>query len=133
MNEIRAARIELAAYLESSALAVSMIIIGAPVRVNGAYSSRITSAARGEHDFRGAHGTAKIGAEGQAFFVVVAPDEFLEAWLVDRHLAAGERLDLGFILVDADDRVAVLRETRTHDEPDIPCADDGDFHVTTRY
>ena len=35
MNEIRVARIEFAAYLQSSALAVSITMIGAPVRVNG--------------------------------------------------------------------------------------------------
>ena len=46
MNEMRVARIEFAAYLHSSALAVSIIMIGAPVRVNGPYSSRITSADR---------------------------------------------------------------------------------------
>jgi len=36
MNEMRVARMEFAAYLQSSALAVSIIMIGAPVRVNGA-------------------------------------------------------------------------------------------------
>ena len=46
MNEIRVARIAFAAYLQSSALAVSIIMIGAPVRVNGAHSSRMTAAAR---------------------------------------------------------------------------------------
>ncbi len=46
MNEMRVARMEFAAYLHSSALAVSIIMIGAPVRVNGAYSSRIISIAR---------------------------------------------------------------------------------------
>ena len=35
MNEMRDARIEFAAYLDSSALAVSIIMIGAPVRVKG--------------------------------------------------------------------------------------------------
>ena len=46
MNEIRVARMEFAAYLHSSALAVLMVRIGAPVRVNGPYSSFITWAAR---------------------------------------------------------------------------------------
>ena len=36
MNEMRHARIEFAAYLQSSALAVDISMIGAPVRVNGA-------------------------------------------------------------------------------------------------
>ena len=36
----------LAAYFDSSALAQSITITGAPVRVNGAYSSRMISAAR---------------------------------------------------------------------------------------
>ena len=35
MNEMRVARIEFAAYLHSSALAVLIVRIGAPVRVNG--------------------------------------------------------------------------------------------------
>ena len=47
MNEMRVASIAFAAYLHSSALAQSIIMIGAPVRVNGAYSSFISSAARG--------------------------------------------------------------------------------------
>ena len=46
MNEMRVARIEFAAYLHSSALAVSIIRIGAPVRVNGRYSSFMIDAAR---------------------------------------------------------------------------------------
>ena len=36
MNEMRVARIAFAAYLHSSALARSIIMMGAPVRVNGA-------------------------------------------------------------------------------------------------
>ena len=36
MNEMRVASIAFAAYLQSSALAQSIIMIGAPVRVNGA-------------------------------------------------------------------------------------------------
>ena len=47
MNDTRVASIALAAYLLSSALAQSINIIGAPVRVNGAYSPRIISRARG--------------------------------------------------------------------------------------
>ncbi len=35
MNEMRVASIALAAYFDSSALAQSIIMIGAPVRVNG--------------------------------------------------------------------------------------------------
>ena len=46
MNEMRVARMEFAAYLQSSALAVSIIRIGAPVRVNGPYSSFMIAAAR---------------------------------------------------------------------------------------
>ena len=36
MNEMRDARMEFAAYLHSSALVVSITMMGAPVRVNGA-------------------------------------------------------------------------------------------------
>ncbi len=46
MNEMRVASIAFAAYLQSSALAVSITMIGAPVRVNGRYNSRMRSAAR---------------------------------------------------------------------------------------
>ena len=47
MNEMRVASMALAAYLESSALAQSITIIGAPVLVNGSYSSSIKACARG--------------------------------------------------------------------------------------
>ncbi len=46
MNEMRVASMAFAAYLHSSALAQSIIMIGAPVRVYGAYSSRMISPAR---------------------------------------------------------------------------------------
>ena len=52
MNEMRVARIEFAAYLHSSALAVSIIMIGAPVRVNGAYSSFIDARPPGRRSAR---------------------------------------------------------------------------------
>ena len=44
MNEMRVASIAFAAYLQSSALAQSITMMGAPVRVNGAYSSVMISA-----------------------------------------------------------------------------------------
>ena len=43
MNEMREASIPLAAYFVSSALAQSITMIGAPVRVNGSYTSRMSS------------------------------------------------------------------------------------------
>ncbi len=46
MNEIFVASSAFAAYLLSSALAVSIIMIGAPVRVNGPYSSFMMPAER---------------------------------------------------------------------------------------
>jgi len=65
--------------------------------------------------------------------VIVAPDHFLEARLVDRHAAGFEHVDLGLILVDADDRVAVFGKARSEHEADVPGADDGDFHIRIRY
>ena len=47
MNEIRVASMAFAAYLHNSALAQSITMMGAPVRVNGRYSSTMMSAARG--------------------------------------------------------------------------------------
>ena len=59
MNEMRVASIAFAAYLHSSALAQSIIMIGAPVRVNGAYSSFMISAGAlvlgADHDAVGLH------------------------------------------------------------------------------
>ncbi len=46
MNEILVASMALAAYFDSSALAQSITMIGAPVRVNGLCSATISSAAR---------------------------------------------------------------------------------------
>ena len=45
MNEIRVASIALAAYLVSSAEAISMKMMGFPVRTNGAYSPAMTYSA----------------------------------------------------------------------------------------
>ena len=47
MNEIFVASIAFAAYLHISALWQSITMIGAPVRVNGAYSSVMSCVARG--------------------------------------------------------------------------------------
>ena len=58
----------------------------------------------------------------------VAADQLFEARLVDRNPAALQRPDLGRVLVDADDVVAVLGEARARDQSDIPGSDDRDFH-----
>ena len=86
-----------------------------------------------EDDLGRAYGAGQLGREAEALFVSVPADDLFETWLVDRHLASGERPNLRLVLVDADNGVAVFGEAGAHDEPDVPAADDGDFHVTTRY
>jgi hypothetical protein len=83
-----------------------------------------------EHDVGCLNGSRQIGREAEALFRVVAPDHFLEAGLVDGHLAALQRGDLRLILVDANHVVPVLGEAGPHDETDISSSDYGDFHST---
>ena len=58
----------------------------------------------------------------------VAPDQLLEARLVDRHLAAPQRRDLAGVDVDADDVVAALGEAGAGHQTDVPGADDAQLH-----
>ena len=67
-----------------------------------------------------ADGAGQRGGERQPPFLPVAPDELLEAGLVDRHLARPQRPDLRGILVDADHVVAALGEACARNQPDIP-------------
>ena len=66
--------------------------------------------------------------EGQTLFRPVAPHDLFQPRLVDRDLATLEQPDLGRILVDADDLVAVFSKTRARDEPDVARTDDRYFH-----
>ena len=63
----------------------------------------------------------------------IAPHDFLEARLVDRHLAGLELGELPFVLVDADDVVPVFGQARAQHETDIPCPDNSNSHFTIRY
>ena len=71
----------------------------------------------------------QLGGEREALLGGVALDDFLEAGLVDRNLAALERLDLVDVGIDADDVVAVLGETRSDDQADVARADDRNPHA----
>ena len=111
MNEMRVASMALAAYFVSSALAQSMTMIGAPVRVNGEYSSSISSVARrilrADDDAIGLHEVLDRRALLQE--LRVADDaERMRGLLADdlAHLLAGA--DRHGALVD-DDLVAVHR------------------------
>ena len=111
MNEMRVASMALAAYLHSSALAQSITMTGAPVRVNGAYSSRHHLAAAlvvgADHHAIGLQEVVDGGALLQE--LRVADDAERVAGLLAHHLAhllGGP--DRHRALVD-DDLVAVHR------------------------
>ena len=84
-----------------------------------------------EHDFGRFHGGRQVGREAQALFAVIAPDHFLEPWLVDWHLAGLQSGDLRLVLIDTNDGVPVLGEAGSHNETDVSSSDDGDFHLFT--
>jgi hypothetical protein len=83
---------------------------------------------RDEHDLAGLHGLGRVGGEGEALLLHVVLDHLLQARLVDRDLAALEGLDLGFVVVDADDVVAAFGEAGSGDQTDVAGADDSDAH-----
>ena len=53
-------------------------------------------------------GRREVGCEGEPSGIDVLGDEIGETWLVNRHLAVLQSLDLVFGLVDAHDIVAVI-------------------------
>ena len=83
---------------------------------------------RDEHGLGVADRLLQVDGEGQAAFAHVLGDEFGQARLEDRDLAAVERLDLGRILVDAADVVAEIRKAGAGNQSDIACSDHRDTH-----
>jgi hypothetical protein len=81
-----------------------------------------------EREPGGADGGGEVGGEREPAGLAVVLHKFGETRLVDRHPAGVERLDLGGVIVDADDVVAALGEASARDQPDVPGPDDGDFH-----
>ena len=69
---------------------------------------------------------AVLGAvgEAQAAGGDVALDDLLQTRLVDGDVAGLEGLDLLRVVVDADDMVAHIGETRPADQPDVAAAND---------
>ena len=74
---------------------------------------------RDEHRLGVGDRGGEIGREGQALLAHVAGDEILQARLVDRHDAPAQRRDLALVEIDADGRVAEVREAGAGDEPDV--------------
>jgi hypothetical protein len=71
---------------------------------------------------------AKVGCEREPLFFKVFLQDIGEARLKDRALPLSEYLELALVDVDADYIIAALSEAGTDDEPDIPGADDAQFH-----
>jgi hypothetical protein len=58
----------------------------------------------------------------------VFPDEIIEARLVNGHAAGLEELDLGGVLIDADDLVADFGKAGPGHQTDITSSNDGQLH-----
>ena len=71
----------------------------------------------------------QFGRERQPPGADIGGDHFVEARLVDRHLAALERLDLAGVLVDTDDVMAEIGKAGPGNEADIAGADHRDAHA----
>ena len=85
--------------------------------------------ADGDEDRLGAlHAFGQIGGEGEPAGRDVARDELVEARLEDRHDAPLQRVDLGLILVDADDVMAEVRKAGSGNQADIAGSDHRDAH-----
>ncbi len=72
-----------------------------------------------------------ISGEPQTTGSLCLSDNLGEPRLKDGHFAAVERVNPGRVVVDADDVVAYLCETRAGREPHIAGTDDGNFHSGT--
>ena len=83
---------------------------------------------RDEHRVRLRHGPGEIGREVEALGLDIGGDEFVEAGLVDRNLAAMQGGDLAGILVHAGDLVAEIRKTGAGNQPHIARANHGNSH-----
>jgi len=76
------------------------------------------------------HPCGKLAGEGQPAGRDVAGNQLVEPGLEDRHHALFERADLGFVLVDADDVMAEVREAGAGHQPDIAGSDNRDAHFS---
>src|SRR5262249_3982353 len=85
-----------------------------------------------EADHAGLHGGGEIRGEGETPLLHVAAEPLLEPGLVDRYLPLAEDLDLGGVVVDADDVVAALCEAGPGDQADVAGPDDAEPHGRPR-
>jgi hypothetical protein len=82
-----------------------------------------------EHDLGALDRVPDVGRKCQPALALIADDDRLEPGLVNRKLVRLEVLDFRRIDVGADDIIARLGETGTHDQTYISGADDGDLHA----
>src|SRR5204863_9267715 len=75
------------------------------------------------------HGRLQVRRKAQPPRRHVAGNELIEPGLKNWHLATGQALDLGRVLVDAGDVDAELREACPGDQADIACPDHRDSHM----
>ena len=86
-----------------------------------------------EDDRRGSNRGGKVGGEAETLLLLISDDHFLETGLVDRHLAAPQRLNLRLVLIDARNSVSIFSQACTEHEPDVSRTDDSNFHFAIRY
>ena len=82
-----------------------------------------------EHDLRLVHAARQSRGEGQTLFALVSPNKLLEPWLVNGDLPPLQHPDLGRVLVDADDLVAILGKARAGHQPDVASAHHRYLHL----
>ncbi len=84
-----------------------------------------------EHRVRALYPFGKAGGEAEAARFHIGFDQCIEAWLVDRHLAFMQAVDLALILVDAHHIVAEIGKARPRHQADIARTHHRDFHATS--
>ena len=84
---------------------------------------------RDEHHLRASDGPGQVGGEGDPLGRDIAPEQLLEARLVDGRLAPPERLHLGLVHVDTGHEVARLGEAGARHEADVPGSHHCDSHA----
>ncbi len=74
------------------------------------------------------HALRRVGGEFDATGLSVALDHAIEPWLMNRHVAAVELLDLLRIDIHAHDVVAGIGQAGTRDQTDVARAKDRHTH-----
>jgi hypothetical protein len=78
------------------------------------------------------HRARRVGGEAQAARAHVALDELRQAFLVDRHAARAEQVDLAAVDVEAHHLVAEFGQATARDKADVAGTENRYFHGRVR-